>query len=318
MATTVIKVALVLTLALIFLTVGCQAKETKAPSSTKNPDIEITQDQTITLGDVDSDEPLKKVKRFQPLADYLAEHLGGNGIKQGKVVIARDIEEMARYLKDGTVDVYFDSAYPTLLAQQLSGSDVILRRWKDGIGNYWSTYVVLQGSGVGSVEGFLGKVIAFEEPRSTSGFVLPAGTLFQRGYSLIKVAGPEADVDPNEIGYFFSRHQDNTFELVLDGRVSGGGISNQDYDELEPDLKEKLTSIDETIPVPRQLVSVRPGLDPELVTQVRELLMGLNQTEEGQELLIGLKNTMKFDPLPPEANSSLGQLRQYMSLVVGE
>lgn len=137
-----------------------------------------------------------------------------------------------------------------------------VRRWKDGIASYWSTFITRREGEVAAVEDFLGKVLAFEEARSPSGFVLPAGTLLQRGYVLREVAGPDAEVGPNEIGYLFSRDEQNTLDLVLEGRVAGGGVSNGDYEELPSELKGQIMAFDKTIAVPRQLVSIRTGLDP--------------------------------------------------------
>ena len=175
--------------------------------------------QVITISDIDPDEPGKKVKRFTPLAD-LAKGLGG-------VVIARDIEEMARFLSDGTVDVYMGSPFPSLAVQEISGSEFILRRWKGGAPNYWSTFVAQKGNGVSKVEDLLGTVLAFEQHQSTSGYLLPAATLMRRGLALKEVSGPGAVVAPDEIGYILSGDEQNTFELVRQGRVEGGAVSNQ-------------------------------------------------------------------------------------------
>ena len=237
---------------------------------------------TIVLGDIEPDEPASKIKLFKPLADYLAEHLGEFGIQAGRVIVTRDIEEMARFLGDGTVDIYFDSPFPTLAVQELAGSEVILRRWKQSDPSYWSTYIALRNNGISSVEDFVGKVMAFEEPHSTSGFILPAGTLAQLGFVLKEVDTPNAEAVPGEIRYFFSRDEQNTIELVLQGQVAGGGISNQDYEELPTELKQQVVALDRTIAVPRQLVSARAGLDRGLVDRVLELLIALDQTEEGR------------------------------------
>ena len=104
------------------------------------------------LGDIDPDEPTKKIERFTPLAEYLAENLRELGVNEGRVMIARDIDEMARWMRDGTVDVYFDSAFPSLAVQQQSGSEIILRRWKEGVVEYWSTYLALRSTNVETVE----------------------------------------------------------------------------------------------------------------------------------------------------------------------
>ena len=298
------------------LLIGCGSKSPEPVLSPTAPP-EVEPSQIITLGDIDPDEPVKKINRFTPLADYLVQHLAEYSIADGRVVIADNIEEMGRFMRDGTVDIYFDSPFPTLAVQDLSGSRIILRRWKKGLVSYSSTYIALRDGDVRSVDDFLGKVMAFEEPRSTSGFILPAGTLVQRGFALRRVDGPDAEVAPDEIGYYFSRDEENTVELVRLGVVAGGGVSNQDYDDLPEELKELVVTFDKTIKVPRQLVSLRDGLDPALVAKIGELLIGLDQTDEGRGILEGLKKTKKFDPLPSDSEARLTELKKLMDLIAG-
>lgn len=302
---------------MLFLWNGCAANPGGfTPAATPAPS--PVSDGTIVIGDIDAYEPLKKVKRFGPLADYMAENLTEFGIGSGEVVIAKDIPEMAHYLDEGQIDFFFDSSFPTLEVRRLSGSQVILRRWKGGSSDYWGTYLVRKDSGIDSVEGLLGKLVAFEEPYSTSGFVLPAGTLIEKGFSLREVSGPDEEVRPDEIGYFFSLDEENTIELVLDGRVAAGGVANLDYSELPPELMSQLLIFDRTISVPRQLVSARSGLDPELISKVEELLIGLEETERGRQILEDLKSTSRFDRVPAESQAALGQLEDLIHLVAQE
>ena len=305
---------------IMLLSSACTSSPTSLPEEASAAPATPTLEpgQVITLGDIDANDPIKKIKRFQPLANYLAEHLKEFGVEQGRVVIARDMEEMAQFLIDGTADIYFDSASPTLNVQEISGSDVILRRWKGSAATYWSVYIARRNNGVSGVEELVGKVLAFEEPFSTSGFALPAGTLIQRGFTLIEVDHPDAFVPSDQIGYFFTGDEENTVELVLQGKVAAGGISNQDYEELLPELKQRIITLDRTIAVPRQLVSVRFGLEPGLVAKVRDLLIGLDQTPEGRQILEGLKQTQKFDLLPPDSEAALAEFNQLRKLLVVE
>jgi phosphonate transport system substrate-binding protein len=133
---------------------GCQIGASAAPigatAVASEPLATLSPSQIITIGDIDSDEPAKKIKRFQPLADYLATHLAEFGIKEGRVVIAWDIPQMGIYLKQEKVDLYLDSSFPTLSVQKLSDSEVILRRWKQGEPTYWSVYIARRDSGITS------------------------------------------------------------------------------------------------------------------------------------------------------------------------
>ena len=105
-------------------------------------------------------------------------------------------------------------------------------------------------------------------------------------------------MSPNEIGYFFSRDEENTIELVLDGQVAAGGIANLDYNDLPAELMNQLRVFDQTLSVPRQLVSARLGLDPALIRKVEVLLIGLKEAEWCRLILEGLKSTSRFDQLP--------------------
>ena len=163
---------------------------------------------------------------------------------------------------DGTLDIYIDSAFPILAVQEISDSQIIARRWKGGDENYRSTYITLRDSGIDRIEDFKGKVLAFEHRESTSGFVLPAGTLIQQGFTLREVDCPDAPVDRDEIGYYFAQDEENTVVLLMGGLVAGAGFSNLDYKDLSDELQKGIAFFGKTISVPGQLVSIRPGLDP--------------------------------------------------------
>ena len=283
----------------------------QSPLPTATPPAQASQ--IITLGDVDPDDPTKKIKLFQPLASYLADHLHEFGIKEGRVVVARDMEEMAQFFEDGKVDIYFDSPFPALKVQELSGSEIILKKRAP---TYWSLYIARRGSGIARIEDLAGKVIAFEKPHSTSGFLLPAGTLLQRSFTLTKVQSPAGPVPPDGIGYYFSRDQKNTVEMVLRGLVAGGGLSNEAYERIPQELKEEIIAFDRTVAVPRLLVSVRPGISPFLMSKVRELLVGPYQTEEGRQILKGFKKAKKFDALPVDSKNDLEGLKALMQLAL--
>ncbi len=302
--------------ALALFIVGCG---TATPTPTSTPVLStLERSEIVVLGDIDPTDPVKKIRRFQPLADYPARQLGDFGIRAGQVEIARDIPEMGRYLREGVVDIYFDSVYPTLEAQRLSDSEVILRRWKRGNVSYSSMLIVLRDGGITSAADLQGKVVAFEEPYSTSGFLLPASILHQEGYVLRELSGPDEAVAADEVGYFFGLDEQNTVELLLTGQVAAGGFSNEDYDELPPELQARIMPFGESLTVPRQLVSVRPGLDADLVQRITELLVGLELTDEGKELLEGLQETKRFDPLPPEAETAVDWLRVVIPQIIGE
>lgn len=265
--------------AILFGCGGEQASEAPAPPPTHAAD----RASTLVLGDVEANAPIRRIRWIQPLAQHVAARLADRGIRQGRVVVAHDLRQMARYLQDGTVDVYLDSPLPSLAVQKLAGSQIVLRRLVGDQRVYWSVFIARADLDITDLDDLPGRVVAFQEEHSTTGFLLPAHVLRKRGYRLREVRGPRESVAPEEVGYFFSGDEENTVDMLRTGRVGVGAISNQDLTALPEEIRGQMRVVARTESLPRQLVSVRPGLDPELVSRLRQLLLGL--TDDDREAL---------------------------------
>jgi phosphonate transport system substrate-binding protein len=290
----------------LLLATACEHREQQDDAGKTEP----SQDIPITLGDIERDHPATRIRRLQPLVDYLGEHLADLGIGRGRVVIARDIDEMCGHFRDGTVDAFLDSPFTVLAIRQRVGGNILLRRWAKDDPEYWSVFIALRDSPVTDYSDLAGQVILLQEPHSTSGYFLPATTLLQQGFELKEVSRPDETVSPHEIGFYFSRDEENTVEMVLTGISPVGVISNQDYRELPQEMKDRLTIVERTASVPRQIVLTRPGLPAAVVERIRELLLGL--TDADREALAAKDEpfgwTWKFDELSEESTQTLAEL----------
>ena len=295
-----------LLLGLLVAVAGCRGDSTpEEPVPTPSAASDLTG--TLVLGDVEANMPIRRIRWIQPLADHLAARLSDHGIGQGRVVVARDLRQMARFLENGTVDVYLDSPLPSLAVQRLAGSQIILRRLVNDQRVYWSVFVARDDLGIESLDDLRGQVLAFQEKHSTTGFLLPAHSLLEQGHRLREVRGPRESVAADEVGYFFSGDEENTIDMLRTGSVGVGAISSQDLADLPDELKSQLRIVARTDSLPRQLVSVRPGLDPDLVIRLRGLLLGL--TDADREALAGAVEgggwTWIFEDLSDEARRRL-------------
>src|SRR6266508_6960865 len=93
----------------------------------------------FTMG-VIGEEPAEDIRKILPLATYLGKQLQKEGFTQGKVLVAKSMNEMASMLRDGKVDLHFDSYARTLALGRLIGSKPVLRRWKKGVVEKWAEY----------------------------------------------------------------------------------------------------------------------------------------------------------------------------------
>ena len=188
-------ISIILTMFVMMLgIVACQAETAAEPTAVPQQidEAELTPDQILTLGDV-SNEPVEKIEELTPIAEYLAAQLADQGIVKAEVIVAPEIDDMVEYLESGQVDLYFDSPYAALTVYEEAGAVPLLRRWRKGIGEYHTNIVVLQDSGLSTIDDLLGQVIAFERPDSSTGSRMPQAHLVNLGYEMVEV---ESTDDP--------------------------------------------------------------------------------------------------------------------------
>ncbi|HYA28096.1 MAG TPA: phosphate/phosphite/phosphonate ABC transporter substrate-binding protein [Acidobacteriota bacterium] len=265
---------------------------------------------SFNLGSINF-SPVDETKKFAPLANYLAQQLKSEGIDQGKVIVADSIPAMAALLRARKVDFYIDSLFPSFAVSHLSGSKFLLRRWKMGKSDYRSVIFTRKDSGIARLEGLKGKVIAFEEPFSSSGYFFPKVDLLRTKLRLApKGQGPET-VKGDEVRYIFSHGDTNTIFLVLNGAADAGAIDGEKYFMLTKNL-EGFKVIHETDSLPRQIVSYRTDLPVKLVTRVKQILLTMPKSDEGAKVLREFESTTKFDEVPPQAMDLMMGLKKYV------
>ena len=266
--------------------------------------------QTLILGDVNEDVQ-ESIDEFQPMADYLAANLSEFGITKGEVVVAPDVETMVELLKNDEVHLYFDSPFAATVVYNEAGAVPLLRRWKDGIDEYYSVIVVRQDSGFETLDDLKGQIIAFEDPGSTSGYIMPKAHLLEQGYVLVEKDSLTDAVAENEIGYVFAQSEENVSAWLLNGDVAASALNVLDFEELvEEEGQTDLVVIGQGKPVPRHVALASPKMDEELQQRVTELLLAAHETEEGQAVLEAFEETSQFDEFPGGAEATMEELKQ--------
>lgn len=278
------------------------------------PTTEPVETRAIVLGDI-SDDPAEVIEGTQPLADYLASQLGDYGITEGQVRIAASTDEMAKLLKNGEVDLYFDSTYPATLISDEAGTKIILRRWRFGVEEYQSVIFASAASGITSIEELPGHMIAMDAPYSTSGFLLPSVHLLEYGLKLVGKGNYSDPVATDEIGFVFSYDDSNTLQWVLSGLTNAGVTDDYNFDVAFPEnAKTQLVELARTEYTPRQVVVIRSGLDDELVRAIVKTLTTMHETEAGAAALEPFQ-TSKFDEFPQGIDAATARMREMMELV---
>ena len=269
---------------------------------------------TLVVGDISLEAEYRQ-KRFEPIANYLADNLGKVGIGQGEVKIAPDKETMAQLMSSGEIDIYFDSLYPAMFVIDRSGGQAILRRWKNGVAEYQSLFIARYDGQITSLSDLGGKIIALDEPASTSGYMLPVAHLLKASMNPIEVKELNETVPANKVGYIFAGKDSNIVKWLIEGKVAAGVIDSESFKELSTEQRAQLLVLDRTAAFPRQIAVVRPGVESKKLKAIKNVLMEMDETKEGQTILKEFKNTVQFDEFPQGAKEELAKMRESYELV---
>jgi len=261
----------------------------------------------ITIGRT-SEDIHKEHDRIGPIINYLAERLTDLGVKKGKVIIAGDNNNstLVKYFRENKIDLAIDSIFPAIVYYNQVGARPILLGNRKGRDKYCSFIFVRKDSGIESIQDLKGKIIAFEDPGSTSAYLLPKLILQSHNLILDEIISFNTHSLNTNIGYMFAGSEYNVSSWVFFKKVHAGALSNLDWNDPEDvpnyyssDLKIIYRGID----VPSILVVARKGLDQYLIHRIKNELINMHQTVEGKKALknstfgINQFKPLKNDPL---------------------
>jgi len=262
------------------------------------------------------DDPVRSIRDRQEFVDYMAKKLAPYGITAGRIVVVDKMQLLARALREGKVDLFHDSVVPSMVLSKWTGSIPILRQWKYGEPDYSGIIVVKKNSGINTLADLKGKVIAFEEPHSTSASVLPRMLLEEKKLRLVEIKS-SGTVKPDAVGYVYGEDGSAVNRLITD-RVDAATTIDREVQRLKPEIRENLIIIGRTISVPRQIISVRKDLDPKIVKTLKEVLINMDKDPEGKGVLTRQQNTTNIDEIPPGSLEHLKYIERYVFSSLGK
>jgi phosphonate transport system substrate-binding protein len=256
--------------------------------------------EAISLGIVSDIHEKQIEERFGDFVRYVARKLSSSPADvEGKVVIAPTPFDLVKLLEQKKVDFYMESPYGTYAINNVHGAaQLLLRRWQRGKAEYQSLIFAKKDGAIRRLGDLRGKIIAFEDPVSSSGHFIPKFFLLRNGFKLAEKDRVEANVASGEIGYFFAYSQEKLIDLVLTNQLAAGAFSDDDYAALDEKRKSAINILAQTELLPRHLVSVRKDMPPALAARLEAILLAMHEDDEGRGILKKMGDTTKFDRLP--------------------
>jgi phosphonate transport system substrate-binding protein len=257
--------------------------------------------QELAIGTV-TEFPTEDLPKFQALADYLEEKLKPSGVKWVKVVLPGSLRAMGYLVKEGKVDLIFDSPLAALAVGQIGKIHYLLRQWREGVPEYHSIVFSRSDGPVQKTSDLPGYAMAMESPYSTSGYLLPQYYLRHEGFAFVRIHRAKEKPPPDKIGYAFTYWEPLALEWVKRGLIKAGVVNNLVFEKNEKQNSE-LKKIYATPPIYRQVVAYPEGMSPELLQKIKEILLNMAQDPEGRKILSRFYQTERFDEIPegPEA-----------------
>jgi phosphonate transport system substrate-binding protein len=274
----------------------------------------------LVLGRI-SDDPKAHYEQLRPLLDYVVPRMADVGITEGRILMARDTQQMGSYLRRGRVDWVTETSANAMRLQDRAGAQPLLLTERDGAGTYRSVMFVRRDSGIHSIDELRGHSIAFQNASSTSAYIAPALQLLRHGLPLQILLSPMDRPASGSVGYVFARSELNIATWVHKRLVDAGTISNLDWDNprrIPPSYRDDFRVIDESAAYPRALEMVRGDLDPRVRARLRQVLIEAADDPDARDALLQFFGTTRFLPIDDATAASLHELREGVARVRAE
>jgi phosphonate transport system substrate-binding protein len=276
--------------------------------------------EVLVLGRI-SDDPKAHYRQLKALLDYVVPRMADVGIREGRILMARDAQQMASYLRRGRVDWVTETAATGVMLQERAGARPLLLTERDGVSRYHTVFFARRDSGIDSLGDLAGRSVAFQRPNSTSAYFAPAAELLAHGYLLEPMLAPPDRPAPPNVGYLFARSELNIATWVHKRLVDAGAISNLDWNNpqrLPTAFRADLQVIGRTQDYARALELVRGDLDPRIEARLREVLLQASEDPDAREALMRFFRTTSFLPVRPEDRLALQRIGEGVRRVRAE
>jgi phosphonate transport system substrate-binding protein len=221
--------------------------------------------------------------------------------------------EMADLMRAGKVDILSETPFVAVQLESEGLVDILMREWKKGVPEYHTVIVARKDGAVQSLADLAGRRVSFEDEGSTSGYHLPRDAMELAGLDLMRLNEPGDPVSARNVGYYFTGSESVAVELIHEGTLDAGAISNVDWAESKtvPDeLRQDLQVIHETSPVIRSVLMVNASIPAEAQDAIATVLEQMEQTPEGREVMMAYSKVARYDRIEGDALKGLEEARR--------
>ncbi len=254
-------------------------------------------------GDVAPGEPIRfgltavvvreNLRFLDKWADYLSRKMG----QPVEFVRRRTYREEMDLLETRELDFAWICGFPYVQNRVPEFLELLAVPVYNGEPLYHSYIIVHKDSPYRSIDDLRGKVFAYSDPESNSGFLYPQFLLMNKQ-------------ETSESFFrqtFFTFNHAETVEAVATQFAAGGAVDSYIWDFLhisQPEIAEKTRVIHKSPTFGFPPMVSRIGVDEDVVKHMRSVLIAMKDDPEGREFLKGLKLD-GFGIFPPSLFDSI-------------
>lgn len=232
-----------------------------------------------------------------------------------KTFIATDYTALIEALRAGRIDFAFLPPFSYVKAEELADAQVLMKSVRKGQAFFYSAIIVRADKGYKTIADLKGKNIAWVDPSSSSGFIVPKASLITKA---------KVDPDKHFAKQVYAGSHDALVLSVLNGTVDAGATFSNDakgedgawtqFLKSDED-KKKIRVVYVTDPIPGDTMATTKkfiAANKELVDKTTKLLAEMGKNDEGKAIL---KALYRIDSLTPATSKDYEPLRKAAKVI---
>lgn len=245
------------------------------------------------------------------LSDVLTRKTGINL----KTYVAADYTALIEAMRGGNVPFAWLPPFALVLAEKRAGAKVLLKCVRNGKAYFYAAIIVRSDKPYKKLADLRGKTIAWVDPASSSGYVVPRASLVNDG------------IDPDTFfkKQVFAGGHDTVVLGVINGSVDAGAtFTNEKTAETggwtmlstsRPEFKSKIRAVYVSQQVPNDTFATTDKFareHPDVVNKITEAIKNLHLSSDGKKALYDL---YRIDSMIPATSEEFEPLRKAASQI---
>jgi phosphonate transport system substrate-binding protein len=249
--------------------------------------------------------PSVDVKLLEDTSKIMKTYLEAHTPYKYKIAIPNSYIAVVEAFGTKRADIAALNTYGYVLAHEKYGAEARLITVRYGETTYQAQYLAKAGGKITKLEDLNGKKVAFVDPSSISGYLLPMKYL------------KDKHIKPKET--VFAMRHDNVISMIYQGQVDAGVTFYSPPAEGEiqdarrlvraqyPDVEKKIKIIELSAPIPNDPIVFRKDIPEDMKKKIIDELIKFARTPEG---LIALKKLSSITGLAPCSDHDFDSTRE--------